>query len=392
MRLTLEIRHVSIPFRFAYGHAKASHRGVDSVICIARDTDGHAGYGEAVPRSYVTGETCASVMEEAADLGRELIATETAPAALRRAVLEKANDHTGAFPSCAMCAIELALLDLHARRECRPLYSQLGAAKPVPLTYAGSIGIAMPARLTALLLAYRSAGLRSFKMKVGGSRDIHSLQLARRILGGDARIFVDANGAWGREEAASRIEALHKAGVWAIEEPLRRPEPEPCAMKYDCEKTLNEKHFSDCAWLRARSPIPLIADESAISLRSVHSLIEHGAFDIIDIRLSKLGGTSISSEVASLAHANGMRFYVGAMVGESAILASAGSHFGTAHPDHLHMQGHSHRALHRVAVASGGPTLRRGGRLQVTDAPGLGVRLHQRTLDKLTTMKRMVST
>ncbi len=48
MPRTLEIRKVSIPFRFSYGHAKAMHRGVSAILCTARREDALEGYGEGV--------------------------------------------------------------------------------------------------------------------------------------------------------------------------------------------------------------------------------------------------------------------------------------------------------------------------------------------------------
>ena len=66
--MDVEARHIRIPFRFGYGHARKQHVGLDAVVCIARDEEDRQGFGEAVPRTYVTGETCDTVMAEIPDL------------------------------------------------------------------------------------------------------------------------------------------------------------------------------------------------------------------------------------------------------------------------------------------------------------------------------------
>ena len=390
MKIALEIRHILIPFRFAYGHSKAAHRGVESIICIARDEAGGVGVGEAVPRRYVTGENCSSVMADAEKIAPGLVEAASDVDSLRSEIMERSKNWNGPFPSCAFCVIELALLDLLTRRERKPFYSVFGDPQTKSLSYSGSIGMGKKAFLLAQLLVYRTLGLKSFKLKVGGDHDLESLRTVRRILGDEVRIFADANGAWDRETAIRQIEKLHKLGVWAIEEPIRRRAPQDAEGQYDCEGTLDELHYKNNAWLRDRSPIKLIADESVISQKSLQRAIEYEAFDIVDIRLSKLGGGLLSSNLLQQTVHAGMQYYIGAMVGETAVLATAGSHFGSVHSDHLLIQGHSHGALHRYKMAEGGSHLHLGGSLAVGPSDGLGVTLNQRALDRVTQTRNVL--
>lgn len=387
MGIELEIRHLEIPFRFTYGHSKASHRGVALVVCVARDSEGLCGYGEAVPRTYVTGETCDSVMQ---DVGKHAVTRLRCcadAASVRAVMIECAGSWEGAFPSCAFCAVEVALLDLFSRQRGEPFYAGLGERQVERLTYSASIGLGKSAFVTAQLLAYRALGFTSFKLKVGGAQDLEALKLARAVLGRDVKIFVDANGAWNRETAARKADEFSAAGVWGIEEPLHRRDAHEEGLQLNCEQTLDERHFEDNAWLRSRSPIPLIADESVISMRSMRAAIDHRAFDVVNVRLSKLGGAMLASHIVTLARENGMPFYVGAMVGETPILAAAGSHFGVVHADHRCIQGYSHQALYRDRMAAGGAVLRRKGALVLKDEPGLGVAVSAEQLDRMTRRK-----
>lgn len=390
MKISLEVRHIFIPFRFAYGHAKASHRGVESILCTARDENGTVGVGEAVPRHYVTGESCDSVMADVKKISPSLIEAANSIDSLRAKLLELAGHWKGPFPSCAFCGVELALLDLLTRRANVPFHSALGQQQVQTLSYSGSIGMGKKGFLHAQLLTYRAMGLRSFKLKVGSDHDMDSLRTVRKILGEDVRIFVDANGAWDRETAIRRIEELHTLGIWAIEEPLKRRAPQPTEQQLDCEETLDETHYKNNAWLRERSPIALIADESIISPRSLRMAVEHGAFDVVDIRLSKLGGGLLSASMVKQAVDAGLQYYIGAMVGETAILATAGSQFGSIFSDHVLIQGHSHGALHRKKITKGGPRLQLGGKLKVGQSPGLDITLKPNVLDQMTRKKELL--
>jgi len=387
MAISFEFRQLSIPFRFSYGHSKASHKGVELLICIARNEMGQCGYGEAVPRIYVTGETPASVWADLPKLHR-LFSSVTNLETLKETIREEATKWKGAFPSCAFCCVELALTDLFSRQTKKPFYAALGTKNREELSYSGSIGMGKKSFLKTQLVTYRAWGLKSFKVKVGSTHDLESLKMVRKVLGNQVRIFVDANGAWDKETAIQKMEAFHALGVWGIEEPLRRKSPDQKQLQYDCESTLTDQHYQANAWLRERSPMDLIADESVISPRSLQRAIDHSAFDVVDIRLSKLGGAALSATAIKQAVGAGMKFYIGAMVGESAILATAGSSLGAVYADHLLIQGHSHGALHRKKIMKGGMKMRWGGRVKIMDSVGLGVRRNHRILDAFT-LKQM---
>jgi muconate cycloisomerase len=384
--IDFEARHVRIPFRFRYGHARKLHSGLDAVVCIARDAQGRRGLGEAVPRAYVTGETCDTVLAEIPALLEQTLLDESRPPFLPQQRRELAATWSGGFPSCACCAIDTALLDLFARGQNQSCYAWLGAQSREPLVYSASIGMGSRTKLLATLLLYRALGLKRFKVKVGDREDIERVRVIRRVLGRDVELFADANGSWDREAAIRHIEALEGHGVWAIEEPLRSDtaERKPDG-GVDRFAVLTDEHYESYRWLRERSPLPLIADESLICLRSAQRIVDHQAFDILNVRLSKCGGPWVSSLVIELARQNGLRFALGAMVGETPILATAGAHFAATHRDHLYVQGFSHGLLHRIRFVSGEPSIRRGGKLELgEERPGWGLTLDQATLEAVT--------
>ncbi|MCH5375814.1 MAG: hypothetical protein JJ992_17720 [Planctomycetes bacterium] len=384
--IDFEVRHIRIPFRFKYGHARKRHVGVDAIVCIAHDEEGRQGFGEAVPRTYVTGETCDTVLAAIPHLLERTSVEDASPDSCRQQRRELVAAWKGGFPSCACCAIDTSLVDLFARQQGRSCAAWLGAESFEPLVYSASIGMSKKTKLVATLLVYRVLGLKHFKVKVGGEEDIQRIRLIRQILGRNANLFADANASWDRETAIRHIEALQAQGVWAVEEPLRSPESKPASPEgFDRFATLTDTHYENYRWLRERSPLPLIADESLICPRTAERIVAHRAFDILNIRLSKCGGPWLSTEIVELARANRLRFAFGAMVGETPILATAGAHFAALHRDHLYVQGFSHRLLHGRRFVRGEPPMRRGGQLGIDDLRhGLGLQLDEAKMDALT--------
>lgn len=389
--IDLEARHIRIPFRSGYGHARKQHVGLDAVVCIARDEEGREGFGEAVPRTYVTGETCDTVMAEIPGLLEQTSVENVCPDSCLKQRRQLAAAWKGGFPSCACCAIDTSLHDLFARQRGRSCAGWMGAESFEPLTYSASVGMSKKMKRVATLLVYRALGLKHFKVKVGGIEDIERIRLIRRVLGRDAKLFADANASWDRETAIRHIEALQAQGVWAVEEPLRSAEPEPTLLGgLDRFGVLTDTHYENYRWLRKRSPLPLIADESLICLRSAERIVAHEAFDILNIRLSKCGGPWVSTQIVELARKSGLRFAFGAMVGETPILATAGAHFAALHRDHLYVQGFSHRLLHARRFAGGEPSIRRGGKLEIGDVrQGLGLQVDKSSLDALTIRRKV---
>lgn len=390
--IDFEVRHIRVPFRFRYGHARKQHDLLEAVVCRAQDDHGRIGLGEAVPRTYVTGETCDTVIASIPPLLRQ-IQTATKPGermadTFSDIMLQRQQlgvSWKGQFPSCALCVIDTAMLDLFAKQHDQTCRHWITPTAAVSLGYTASIGLSSLPKLVAALLLFRALGIERFKVKVRDADDIERIKLIRRVLGPNASLFADANAHWQREEAIRHIETLQTFGVWAIEEPLRSPVADRQADgSLNRLAALTDEHYSNYAWLRERSPLPLIADESLICLHSAAQIVEHQAFDILNIRLSKCGGPWLSALMTQMARENGLQFAVGAMVGETPILATAGAHFAAAHPDHLYVQGFSHRLLHGRRFASGEPKFRRGTIELPTCPSGLGLSLDEEKLDAIT--------
>ncbi|MCH7701562.1 MAG: dipeptide epimerase, partial [Planctomycetes bacterium] len=130
----LTIHTLAIPLRSTVSHAAATRRIADPVVVAIELRGGVVGYGETLPRSYVTGETVGSVE---GDIREQLVPRllEMRPASFPEALelidaLPMVNDR-GIIMTAARAAVELALLDAYARhfdRSISELAGWLGAA------------------------------------------------------------------------------------------------------------------------------------------------------------------------------------------------------------------------------------------------------------------------
>jgi L-alanine-DL-glutamate epimerase-like enolase superfamily enzyme len=125
-------------------------------------------------------------------------------------------------------AIQIALWDLAARQAGLPLARFLGAERTCVRAYASGLDFHMTdAEFEAFFATARSLGFTAFKIKVGHpepERDLHRLDLLRKVVGPAAGVMIDANEAWSAKEAQLRLSMFRKAGhelIW-VEDPILR--------------------------------------------------------------------------------------------------------------------------------------------------------------------------
>jgi L-Ala-D/L-Glu epimerase len=251
--------------------------------------DGIDGLGESAPISRY-GESPAGVLDELAGLaldGSDL----------------RALDRTLALaPSRgAMCALDIALHDLAAKRLGVPLYELLGLDPRDAKQTSFTIGIA---DLATMLAKTREAQhFPTLKIKVGAGGEVETFDALRSIYRGSIR--VDANEGWAPERAVEVLRDLARFGIEFCEQPVSAGDP--AALRY----------------VRERSPIPIFADESCQTSADVAALA--GCVDGIVIKLVKSGGIREAIAMVHVARALGMRVMIGCMI-ESSVLATAGAH------------------------------------------------------------------
>lgn len=163
-------------------------------------------------------------------------------------------------------------------------------------------------------------GLRDFKLKVGDDEDEERMGACLRALGrglrrGRTTLRLDANGAWKLNEAIRRLQEWESLPITSIEQPLEKADIESWAA------------------LARQTNMPLMADESLVTMEDAQLLIARGAASWFNIRISKNGGLIPSLRLAVLAKENHVDVQMGCMVGETSILSAAGRWFLQLVPD-----------------------------------------------------------
>jgi len=365
---------VSIPFRFEFRHALASRDRGASVVVRLDDASGRAvGFGECAPREYVTGESVDSVVAALRDdllprmIGVSFASFDDVLAAARR-VAAGACDAGSPGPA-ARCALELALLDLAGKSFSRSAGEAAGGAEPRAVRYGAVIPAESVETVRTFCARIRDANIRDVKLKVGAdaSEDDRRVAEARAILGDDATIRVDANGAWkDADEALRRIDSLARHRVAIVEQPTPKDALEPLAA------------------VTRKSPIPIHADESLVSLEDGRRLVDLGACHGFNVRVSKCGGIAASAALRDLALGAGLAWMLGCQVGESAILSAAGRQLATrsagAGAPPTALEGSYGTWILEEDVGRASIAFGAGGAGAPLDGPGLGVEIDEARL------------
>ena len=382
--IELEARHVRVALRRKVTHASHVRTDTDNVVVRCKLSDGTTGYGEGVPRDYVTGETIDFSLDllTRSDLPKQFDAecenfVQAVHFAERLKLAASPDDDRGILGNSARCALELAVLDAFGRAFGEPLTRVTELVAPELYTfapevqYSGVIGNPRGWKKRLYPLVYRLAGFAQVKLKVGieGHDDVKRTKTIRRWLGRRMDLRIDANEAWAPAEAAARIRELEPFGVTSVEQPVRHEE------------------VACLADVRKQVKTPIMLDESLCGEIDAERAVRGGWCDLFNLRLSKCGGFIPSLRLAQLAKRHNLGYQLGCQVGETAILSAAGRHFATSVAGLRYVEGSYDRHLVWEALSVEDLTFGRGGKAPALVGTGLGFTLDPARLDWVTKRK-----
>ena len=348
--MTLQLRSVEtlrIPFRDPFAIARRlDERTATTVIIELDDGLGRLGVGEGFPDPFY-GETPGTIGVVLPLLVEAVAALPAPPSELAgtRAWLvgaAAAMDEAIRGHGAAKCALDIALHDLAGQRLGLPLPELLGTPRVIPPTDF-TIGIDEPAVVAAR--AARAADFPALKIKLGGPADLPTLDAVRGFYDGPIR--VDANTGWDLPSAMALLPELVAHGVELIEQPFPA------------------HRLADLRALQAASPLPLVADESAVVATDLDALV--GVVAGINVKLAKVGGVGPARRMIERARELGFRVLLGCMEETSVGIAASAAVAGLV--DWVDLDGNLLLALDPFEGLELGPDKR--WRLPVT--PGLGV-------------------
>jgi muconate cycloisomerase len=383
----LSLRVVRLRLRKEIKHASHARRESLNLAACCRLEDGTEGWGEGVPREYVTGETPEGAQEQLADtpLQEQLVddcgswedvmglCERFKPAQVR-------EDPRGCYGNALKCAVELSILDAFGQLFGEPVSAVTHRFQPAEsirtslpqVQYSTGITAESPRREVISALKMRVYGFAHCKVKVGMASvdDEPRLRRIRRWLGRRMDVRLDANEAWSGPEVVSKIEPLLKHRISSVEQPAPHEEVECLAEA------------------RRQVPVPIMLDESLTSLADGEAAIRQGTCDLFNIRLSKCGGFLNCLRLAAQARSAGLGYQLGCHPGETGILSAAGRHWASSVSDVRYREGSYDRHLLRELLTNEDMTFGYGGRAPALTRPGLGVTADRAALDRLTVNQR----
>jgi L-Ala-D/L-Glu epimerase / N-acetyl-D-glutamate racemase len=314
----LRLLAVDLPFKVAFRHAAATWTSSESLFLRARLDDGTQGWGECLPRVYVS--------RERRDQAFALLRDTILPALVGRSFgslgevvsfLEKCDGkappewvHPEVPQTAAWCSVDLALLDAFGRASGQPTRPAAGVPAPPAAAlgryrYSGVVSAGRGWRYAVSLLKMRAFRFPHVKLKLEREGALPAARMARRLLGRRVDLRVDANMAWDVEQALELIGQLRPVGIGSFEQPIAAGD------------------LAGLARLVAESGAGIVVDEGLTDRDSLQRFITQRACTGVNVRISKCGGLVAAHARAREALDAGLLLQVGCQAGESSLLSAA---------------------------------------------------------------------
>ncbi len=386
---SLKLFRVAVPLKKVVRHASFERSVSENLVARVTLNDGTIGYGEGVPRPYVTGETLESAFAtlEAHDwarlVGRPADYGQLVACLAGLSLPENEADPRGMAGNSARCALELALLDAYGRRfgesvgravDLAPVEGIERFPKPRWVRYSAAITAESTKGEAISAWKIRIYGFSQVKVKVGtaGQDDSRRLARMRQILGRRIDLRLDANEAWPAAELLDRAQALRQFNPTALEQPVPHAE------------------IGALAELRPVLGIPIMLDESLCGYPDAQAAVDRGTADLLNVRLSKCGGIFASLRIIALAARAGLGIQLGCHPGETSLLSAAGRHVASRIAGLRYVEGSYDRHILGANLTTRDLTFGYGGRARPLKGPGLGVDVSPTALDAMTLSSREI--
>jgi L-alanine-DL-glutamate epimerase-like enolase superfamily enzyme len=199
---------------------------------------------------------------------------------------------------------------------------------------------------------YRADGYTRFQLKVGGDpdTDIERIHAVRAMLGPSDRLVADANTGWTQHEAMRVVKAVRDVDVY-IEQ--------PCLT------------YEECLSVRRHTDHPFVLDENIDSLDNLLRGKADLAMDVVNLKISKLGGLTKTKQARDLCVSMGIAMTLEDSWGGD-ITTAAIAHLAHSTPEEFRFTSTDFNSYVTVSTAEGAPSRIRGF-MKASEAPGLGI-------------------
>jgi L-alanine-DL-glutamate epimerase-like enolase superfamily enzyme len=281
----MEVREYTVPTDFPESDGTLEWNSTTLVLVHA-----HGGNRIGLGYSYADMSTAILIRELLSQIieGKDAMA----PAVSWNAMVSRTrNLGRPGIVSMAISAVDIALWDLKARLLDLPLASLLGSVRDSVAIYgSGGFTSYSDEQLQSQLAGWIEQGIRRVKMKVGrdAADDIRRVGAARAVIGPDAELFVDANGAYSRKQALKQAEEFAGVNVSWFEEPV------------------SSDDLAGLRLLRDRAPavMDIAAGEYGYEAGYFRRMLSAGAVDVLQADATRCGGITGFLQAAALCEAH----------------------------------------------------------------------------------------
>ena len=209
-----------------------------------------------------------------------------------------------------------------------------------------------PDAMAKNIAEYRAEGYTKFQLKVGGDpdEDIARIHATRRILDQGEVLVADANTGWLMHQATRVVDGIAMLDVY-IEQPC--------------------KSYEESLTIRQRTTRPFILDENIDSLQALLRAYGDGAMDVINLKISKVGGLTKARQIRDICVSLGIAMTIEDSWGGD-IITAAIAHLAHSTPERFRFSATDFNSYVDVRTATGAP-VREDGKMRAGQSPGLGI-------------------
>jgi muconate cycloisomerase len=253
-------------------------------------------------------------------------------------------------------AVDSALWDLLGQRTRRTVAELLGGVQRTHIPITEQIFIDKWAESEVELRAIQQRGTTSLKVKTGfhPQEDLILVRRVQQFMGTGVEMRVDANQGYALADSLDTYRMMAAAGVLAVEEPI------------------NDKEWPALNRFRQETGLPVMLDESILTLDDLQQAIAAQALDILNVKLTRVGGISKALAYIERCKRAGVAISIGCAEDIGPGMASI-LHLSAAMESLYSTEGMGHLRLGADIVATAMTV--QGGSVALPAGPGLGVAL-----------------
>jgi len=352
MKITsINVYQIDLPLKEGrYSWADGKYVEVFDCTVVEIETDeGMSGYGEVCPLGpFYLPAYGPGVRTGVAELAPHLIGTDPTKIGVVNLIMDTALLGHPYVKS----GIDMACWDLLGKQTGLPICDLMGGRHGDSVALYRAISQEAPEIMAKKIAGYRDEGYTKFQLKVGGDPDddIARIHATREILDRGEVLVADANTGWLMHEAARVADGVAMLDVY-IEQPC--------------------KSYEESLTIRHRTARPFILDENIDGLHALLKAYGDGAMDVINLKISKVGGLTKARQIRDLCVSLGVAMTIEDSWGGD-IITAAIAQLAHSTPERYRFSSTDFNSYVTAQTATGAPA-RVNGHMEAGHTPGLGI-------------------